>query len=645
MAMQASIIETIGEAGLRLPGLINEGLAANDRVKYYLTLLQAAAAHAQEPLAAVPDLRGTREASGVTDVSLDDVVAASRSVADGVVFVPGAERLRQLLFDDVDRMLEPLRSSADASVHDARYETYRTRLDAHLQAAGRWTTNQLDTGVLDALTGAGDDRQDTLHRLVMDLHRELNRLLGEIALETVDGARASGLTPRDRVFVSAFMKGVNETAPLKFDHPGLGTTAARYGDRLSIQNDLGTTEGHILVVRVDALTATVFYGDIHRRRVLFLKEMLLPYAIEWQSDSAATIGGQQMIVGRFTAGDSDGLDRFLTFLGSRLVFLIDWNRARKRLARFVKKADAVAVLRWAAENNVGHCAFLQAGGVALIYSAFERVAPARIRYGARLDEMIGAAAAAAFLKAVLRIASAGAAAGHSERLIQDEVEAELLTHLETTEHKILDTAADHAMLLSALAERLRLTLQCGASPDSHDAIVRTARLAKAWETRADEIVRQSSRSIDQPDGDHVLGPLLSQADNVADALEEAAFLLTLVPGNHREDRLAPLRGLADLVGDGTKEYVRCLEAARDVARYRAQSDVRDVLLCVERIAHLEHASDAAERAAKATLVGICTDWRELQILFETTRALEQAADALARCARPIRDYVLSARAA
>jgi hypothetical protein len=37
------VIEQLGETGLLLPELINRGLAANDRLKYYLTLLQAAA--------------------------------------------------------------------------------------------------------------------------------------------------------------------------------------------------------------------------------------------------------------------------------------------------------------------------------------------------------------------------------------------------------------------------------------------------------------------------------------------------------------------------------------------------------------------------------------------------------------------------
>ncbi len=641
MTTSAQIVETIGESGLLLPDLVADGLAANDRAKYYLTLLQTASAHARQPLDAVPDLRTARESSGVADASLDDVIRSSRDAGGGAVFIPHADDIRQRLFDDVDRMLEPLRATAaqDAGQRE-RFERFRTRFEAQAKAAGSWAGDRADVAAIDALVGGGGGN-DTLHRLIMDLHRELNHLLENIAIETIDGAKASGLTPADRVLVGAFMAGVNQTAALKFDHPGLGTTAVRYGDHLSIQNDLGTTEGHLVVLRIADLSVTLFYSDVHPRRARFLQELLQPYDVEWQSGAGSKSADVEMFVGRYTARGAPELEQFLTFFGSRLVFLIDWNRARKRLNRFVKKGDAVAVLKWAADNNVGHRAFLQMGDAQLVYTVFERIAPSRVRYGARLDELIGRESALAFLKAVLRIASTRLAGGHSERLIQDEVEAELLTHLQTSERQILDAASEHAMLLSALAERLRRTLARPGIALAQDEIARTARLAKSWETRADEMVRQVSRSLDRADGVQALRRLLGQADDVADALEESAFLLTLVPNAVADDAVAALRPLSDFAGEGTKEYVRCLEYARDIARLPTRADVQEVLVCVDRLAELEHASDAAERAARGTLVSRCTDFRGLQILLDAARGFEQATDALARCGLTIRDYVLS----
>jgi hypothetical protein len=45
-AMKSDIIELLGETELLLPALIAEGLAANDRVKARLGVLQAAVDHA-----------------------------------------------------------------------------------------------------------------------------------------------------------------------------------------------------------------------------------------------------------------------------------------------------------------------------------------------------------------------------------------------------------------------------------------------------------------------------------------------------------------------------------------------------------------------------------------------------------------------
>jgi hypothetical protein len=71
---------------------------------------------------------------------------------------------------------------------------------------------------------------DSLHRLVMDLHKMLNELAARCAETTIAGAHVYGLLPEDCPAVEAFMRGVNSTSKLKFDHPGLATTAARTAD-------------------------------------------------------------------------------------------------------------------------------------------------------------------------------------------------------------------------------------------------------------------------------------------------------------------------------------------------------------------------------------------------------------------------------
>src|SRR5205814_8420469 len=79
--IKGTIVEALGETELLLPDRVNRGLVANDRVKYYLTLLQAANHHAAAPEQPFASLRAERNAAGVDDASLDRVVEQSRPAA------------------------------------------------------------------------------------------------------------------------------------------------------------------------------------------------------------------------------------------------------------------------------------------------------------------------------------------------------------------------------------------------------------------------------------------------------------------------------------------------------------------------------------------------------------------------------------
>jgi hypothetical protein len=348
-----------------------------------------------------------------------------------------------------------------------------------------------------------------------------------------------------------------------------------------------------------------------------------------------------MYVGRYAAEKQEDLERYLTFLGSRLVFLIDWNRARKRLARFVKQADAAMLLKWAADNDVGHCGFLQAGDVHLIRTALERAAPRQMHVGGRLDELIGRDSACAFLMTVLAVTSAGMANRRSLHLIEDEIEAELLTYLETTDQSVLTAVADHAALVSALSDRLRGALIRLKGHGAPEDAARTADVAKVWEQRAVDIVRRSTRLLEYTNDGHNLRRLLTEAETAADVLEQAAFTLTLVPRQTDHKGVALLDDLADLVSQSAREYVRCIEDARDIHRAATRSDLERLLVAVDRLTDLEHQSGAAERVIEATLMHDSNDFREVHVVSAMARSFQQAVQSLARCSTIVRDYVLS----
>ena len=76
-------------------------------------------------------------------------------------------------------------------------------------------------------------------------------------------------------------------------------------------------------------------------------------------------------VGRYRAPTRARRERYSTFLGSRMVFLIDWNRARKRLRTLVGKKDSLQLLEWAAGQDLGHLGFLRLGGEHAVFDALD----------------------------------------------------------------------------------------------------------------------------------------------------------------------------------------------------------------------------------------------------------------------------------
>ena len=151
--------------------------------------------------------------------------------------------------------------------------------------------------------------------------------------------------------------------------------------------------------------------------------MLARWQPSWSGGQSGSLGSTEfhLVTGRFTAADEARCRAYLEFLGSRLVFLIDWNRARKELRSFLPNAARVALLRWAAEEEVGHRGFLELGGARLVNQAIEAVAGSAIHFGDRLCDVLGVEETEAFLRFVLRTAAEGLTARHSASLIRDRV--------------------------------------------------------------------------------------------------------------------------------------------------------------------------------------------------------------------------------
>jgi uncharacterized protein Yka (UPF0111/DUF47 family) len=638
MTEKLHIVDSLGERRLVLPALVNAALKANDCAKYYFTLLQAAASHAEHPELPSSNLRQERLTCGIAENNFDSAVTSSKKLVDGRYEIPGAAAVVRALLKQVEVMLRPLVDGSGADL---------ARRFAQLScAAPAANGDALASAEIESLASGNRARGDSLHLLVMDAHKMLNALQREIASETIDGASAYGVEASDRPFIRAFMRGVGRTAALKLDHPGLGTTATRVGRRLVLQNDIGTTDAHVLVVHIEERKVSMTYTDVHLQRLLFFQQLFRRRAVEWtdtvlRRDEALEDGVYHMSVATFSSASDAELQDYLEFLGSRLVFLIDWNRARKRLQTLVSKAAALELLDSAAEHEHGHMAFLKAGAEQLIYDALDFVVKGQVRFGERLDEILGAKKASEYLKFVLKACAESVTRGEPDAFVQDVVRAELLNYFRSGQQLIYDVAAEHAALVVEIAGGLRDSVIQMRTSGVGPMLQRNAQRAKEWERRADELVNRARSAAKQRGSAEAFRAILEAADDVADELEEATFRLTLIT----REAAAPttrtdLQPLGELLVQASQEYVKLVETARYVRRGGAREDMQDFLNAAHRVMALEHATDEAQREIEAALARGADDFRVLHVLSETTKNLEQAADALMHCSLRLRDYVL-----
>lgn len=642
--MKAQILEAIGETGFERPAQLNAALAANDRLKYYFSLLQMALAHADHPEQPADTLQHERLSCGINDPGLDNVVTSTQR-EDAFYHIPNCSKVLQQITQDVRIMATPVLASSPRA-------GFKDRLERLVGAVPKCQDDGITGDAVGAITQAGPGKGDSLHQLVMDLHRALNTMQAEIAEEHLDGAAVYGIKDADRPLIAAFMAGLNRTAPLKFSHPGLATTATRAGQKLVIQNDIGETDAHVIVIHVDGMTVEITCSDVHPERLQFLRDMLKSYAVSWgkdrasQTPSLAAGTSFYLATGRFTAKDEANLRTYLEFLGSRLVFLIDWNRARKQLREFLRGDQRTALLAWAAQAEVGHRGFLELGGARLINQAVEAAGGSAMHFGDRLCDVLGDEAAQSFVQFVFRAATEGLRDHQSPTLIHDRVRTELQTHFASEGTRLLQLAGDHAGMIFEIATLVRDGIhEIGSSSDGIS-YQRLANQARRLEHEADQLVAAAREAVRRRPEYTPLFRLVEAADDAADELEEAAFLLELLAESKADgEALQALETLADLLVEGTEEWVKALSDAAHgytpggvAPGGRGEAD--DFLIAIDRLSEVEHSADDAERALIHATVQHARDFRQLHIYSEMGRSLESAADALKWAGLITRDYLL-----
>ena len=642
--MKTEIVQRLGEGDFLLPALIAEGLNANDKVKARLSVLQAIGRHARDPQTARFDLTAECDAAGLDSDAMEALVNSANLVGGEQVAAPGVDGLLAAIWNDVVTMARAVKAD-DAATGDATFE----RLSKMKSTTSSDAHDTIRLARISSMTAITEGSGDSLHRLVMDLHKALNRLAASHAEEIVAGAHAFGLLPGDRTAVEAFMRGVESTRKLKFNHPGLATTATRSGVRLIIQNDIGETDAHVVLIAVEADVVTISYTDVHLVRAKFFTNLFRNFALQWsglERKTAKGLGDEgtfYLVTGRFPAANTKGRDEFLEALGASLVFLIDWNKARKVLRNWVSKGDANAILDWAARHRIGHRGFLELGGGELVAAAVHHATPARIGFGDRLDQILGREAATDFLKAVLRVSAEALLEGGSVRLARDRIEAELMRHVQRVDGLLLDIVIRQAGLAREIASGIAqfIAEQQAHRPFDRDAL---ATRARHIEEKADKIAVEARGEIARFGASPVIEQLINNLEQAIDELEQAAFVASLAPAELAPEMFAPLADLCAAVITGTEAAAAGAAAAAEVSDGQ-RVDSEDALNAVARLIEAEHNADRAERAVTAVVLRGDFALKMALAVLELARAMERATDRLAGFGHQLRHHVLADLAA
>ncbi len=579
---------------------LKEGLAANDRAKYYFALLGLAECQASSPEVNPDDLKAEREQAGIPDTWLDQVIPQARRRGE-VVAAPRAHDVLARTVEEVRAMIQAVEAcGAPEAAHLAR----RLRMLEH--GIARAGDDGIPAPVIAQILSGDRARGDGLHLLVMDAHKVLNRLGRELAEDTIEGAAVYGITPEDRDLVAAFMQGVNRTSPLRFDHPGLDTTATRLKDHLLIQNDIGETDAHVFILAVRPTVVEITYTDVHEKRSEFFKSMLSPLRPIWrarivkQTTALPESSEYYLIRGTVPWSSRSELCRILTEIGAKLTFLIDWNKARKRLRVFVKGKDAIQILAWAAAEELGHMAFLKLGGKELIYEALELAEPGAIRPGEPLYQVLGKEATIGFLQDVLRIASEGLRGGEAELLTRDRVKAAFVRSYRTRARGPLASCRDLVGLVVEGALTVRDMLRALSRGD-REFVDRSARRVNQWEEEGDQLLNRIRKSAQARNGRaDTLTPAAS-IDDAQDALEASAHLLTLV----EPEKLPPglrfdLEEAADHAVRAAQEGYKAVAAAEEA--FDEAGGLEDFSHSIDRLDVIAHHARSLRRGFRRKLL-------------------------------------------
>lgn len=126
--MKPKIIEELGETEILLPALIAHGLAANDRIKVRLSVLQAAARHARDPLNCAFDLGEECRLTGIDAMAMEALVNAAAPIPGERIVADGLGKLEAAIWEDVSAMIRAVTAGDAGEGHSAAQQIGRAHV-------------------------------------------------------------------------------------------------------------------------------------------------------------------------------------------------------------------------------------------------------------------------------------------------------------------------------------------------------------------------------------------------------------------------------------------------------------------------------------------------------------------------------------
>lgn len=139
--------------------------------------------------------------------------------------------------------------------------------------------------------------------------------------------------------------------------------------------------------------------------------------------------------------------------------------------------------------------------------------------------------------------------------------------------------------------------------------------------------------------------MIESSDDIADALEEAAFLMSLIADGHQIGWNDVIRDtlcrLARTVQVATQEHIKALAIARDLAGCSDMSDSDAFVAATWNVLRAERQCDELLRQARHLILASMKDAASLMLANDLAQALELTSDRLLAASYMLRDAVFS----